>query len=541
MGGRGIRDLRDIICVSRLTCHESGEEFISDDEKKVVREVSQLSFSSNLESPTPRNESGNGRVISPDSGFVTNSSPSAGTGSALPATSDIFLTSDGAFFDDFGGGDKPPISKAPTGTALFTRSSIKKKKRKKGVLPTEPSRHELPKALPLPPVASISSSTVTESEFLAGKQNSENESHSSSLNAKQRVNFDEMLTYMDATIVASWLTRSNNSIHDMSAFCLKGDNFVKLAHFWLNDFPDIQKRDIFSMEHEFLLDELNLAFAVGRESGTVSRKDLLSLCGAVFKEYPAKLLGAKGPHLFLNYLDIFTSEKHAEYRTLLSDVKCSTTNRQYVQWILATRSFALLNVWTSIINFYRNLTNDGASQGLPIHEYSSSNENLQQRRMLQAIRLGYTEVIHYLIVNKHVDPQQPDSHGRSLVFSAVMHNQPDVVKYLIKRVQPPIEINIPADTGNTALHAAANSGNLASVELICQCPGVDLNCVSPYCERATPLHLAAMHGHEKIVACLLHHGADASLRMGTTSVRDLARDFDHSDIVALLDTHSNNK
>ena len=255
-------------------------------------------------------------------------------------------------------------------------------------MPTEPTRHELPKAAPLPPVASVPGSpSMSESAFFADKQNSESIKGSSSFNSKQRVNFDEMLTYMDATIVANWLTRSNTSIHAISTFCLKGDNFVKFAHFWLNDFPDIQKRDIFTMEHEFLLDELNLAFAVGRESGTVLRRDLLALCGAVFKEYPAKLLGAKGPHLFLNYLDIFSSEKHTEYRTLLSDVKCSTTNRQYVQWILATRSFALVNVWTSVINFYRNLTNDGASQGLPIHEFSSSGENVQHRRMLQAIRL----------------------------------------------------------------------------------------------------------------------------------------------------------
>ena len=49
-------------------------------------------------------------------------------------------------------------------------------------------------------------------------------------------------------------------------------------------------------------------------------------------------------------------------------------------------------------------------------------------------RLGYIDVIHFLIVNHHVDPTQSDSHRRSLIFSAVMYQQASVVKYLITRV-----------------------------------------------------------------------------------------------------------
>lgn len=42
-------------------------------------------------------------------------------------------------------------------------------------------------------------------------------------------------------------------------------------------------------------------------------------------------------------------------------------------------------------------------------------------------------------------------------------------------------------------------------------------------------------GHTKVVEYLLEHGADSQLKMVDTTVRDLARDFDHSDILKLLD------
>lgn len=278
---RGIKDLRDLICVSRLTVRDSEDEFISDDEnnvgrlsqsveRKLSREVSALSLASTLDgSPTPRND----RVVSPDSGFVTNSSPSVGPSNSLTATSEIFLTEDGVFVTDIGEGDGLglEVSKPPVGTAAYigTRSQKKTKKKKKpSVLPTEPTRHELPKSQPLPPVSSIAGSpAVSEHElsFSSIKEKIDSAKNGSN-KRKGRVGFDDMLTFMDATIVANWLTRSNTALQEMTSFVSKGDNFVKFAHFWLSDFPDLQKRDIFSMEFDFLLEELQLAFAVGRES-----------------------------------------------------------------------------------------------------------------------------------------------------------------------------------------------------------------------------------------------------------------------------------
>ena len=61
-------------------------------------------------------------------------------------------------------------------------------------------------------------------------------------------------------------------------------------------------------------------------------------------------------------------------------------------------------------------------------------------------------------------------------------------------MKPPININHPSDTGNTALHAAANNGNVKLVAELVKSPDIDLNCRNPQCEDAAPLHLAVMHG-----------------------------------------------
>lgn len=61
-------------------------------------------------------------------------------------------------------------------------------------------------------------------------------------------------------------------------------------------------------------------------------------------------------------------------------------------------------------------------------------------------------------------------------------------------MKPPIDVNCPADTGNTPLHAAANNGNVNLVTILLQNARIDINSKNPQCEDATPLHLAIMLG-----------------------------------------------
>ena len=49
-------------------------------------------------------------------------------------------------------------------------------------------------------------------------------------------------------------------------------------------------------------------------------------------------------------------------------------------------------------------------------------------------RLGYVDVVHYLVVRGHADPHIVDVHDRTAVFTAVMHKQPDILQYFLTRV-----------------------------------------------------------------------------------------------------------
>ena len=62
------------------------------------------------------------------------------------------------------------------------------------------------------------------------------------------------------------------------------------------------------------------------------------------------------------------------------------------------------------------------------------------------------------------------------------------------QVKPSIDVNHPSDTGNTALHAAANNGNVKLVTELLKSRDINVNCLNPQCDNAAPLHLAVMHG-----------------------------------------------
>jgi len=73
----------------------------------------------------------------------------------------------------------------------------------------------------------------------------------------------------------------------------------------------------------------------------------------VLKEYPLQFLSFRGVYLLLDYIEILSSNRQDDYKKLLSDVKCRTLNKQYAQWLLSIRSFALINLCWSIVKFYR--------------------------------------------------------------------------------------------------------------------------------------------------------------------------------------------
>ncbi|XP_052265497.1 uncharacterized protein LOC127867994 isoform X2 [Dreissena polymorpha] len=551
---RGPRDLRDLICVSRLTFRKSDDEVSSDDDKfnGDWNEIS-VGSSGSCDSRQDLASANQTKAQSPDSGCITNGGSPLDSGSVKDTELKLDLSS-------------------------LHKNKKKAKKKKKKVMVIGPAKIPFPKAPPLPPVKSGSSESGLQREtFLVpapppadcklkqtvhiaryvgskpvqsesqktGKLREPSSKHegkaeqktstlkesnektedkadlfdveSEPVRAKTPVvttsrvkasdaesgNYDEMLSFMDATVVSSWLTKANKSVSEIASYITADDHFVQFAHFWLSDFPDSQKREIFELEIEILREEIGFAFAVGREEGKVSQRDISNLIGAIFREYPVKLLSSRGTFLFLDYLDIVTSGRTEKYKQLLSDVKCSTKNRQYAQWLLATRSFALVSIWCAIVNFYRNLLGRHGNSKCRVPEVPSSYRTVYERRLFQGFRRGFVDVVHYLHIGKYVDLHMVDSHERTLIFTAVMHNQPKILQYLVLKVKPPININHVSDTGNTALHAAVNSGNTQLVSILLKGHAIDVNCLNSQCENATPLHLAVMHGQKEIVELLL--------------------------------------
>lgn len=200
---------------------------------------------------------------------------------------------------------------------------------------------------------------------------------------EQSGNFDDMLTYIDASVVSEWLNRANRSLRKMhkwhqdntSLFSNKMPNskqikyepFVLFANFWLGahhsaKFDHKQRRQLIEMEHSIICDEVTQAFQVGIDSQQIGISDIHRLLRAVLKEYPLQLLSFRGVYLLLDYIEILSSNRHDDYRKLLSDVKCRTLNKQFAQWLLSIRSFALINLCWAIIKFYRKTVETNVEQ-----------------------------------------------------------------------------------------------------------------------------------------------------------------------------------
>ncbi len=85
----------------------------------------------------------------------------------------------------------------------------------------------------------------------------------------------------------------------------------------------------------------------------------------------------------------------------------------------------------------------------------------------QAVHLGHTDVLHYLLANRIVPVHVTDSLGRTLLFVAVLYKQYDCACFLLENVEM-VDIDACAQSGNTALHAATSNGDAQMVSLLLQ-------------------------------------------------------------------------
>ncbi len=171
-------------------------------------------------------------------------------------------------------------------------------------------------------------------------------------------NFDHVLTYIDVSVVSDWLNLANVNLQTLSTWLEKSkcESFVHFANFWLTMLSDKQRRNLVDMEYSIIVDEICMAFNIGLNSDKVECKDVKKIIKIALSEYPLALNSSHGSYLVLDYLDILCSDRKDSYKKLLSDVKCRTANKQYAQWLLSIRSFALVNMFSAIVGFYDNIS-----------------------------------------------------------------------------------------------------------------------------------------------------------------------------------------
>jgi ankyrin repeat protein len=129
-----------------------------------------------------------------------------------------------------------------------------------------------------------------------------------------------------------------------------------------------------------------------------------------------------------------------------------------------------------------------------------------------------------LLLSYGADPLACGNDGNALHMAAWFGNA-EVVDLLVARG---IDVNAVAGAGETPLHFAALRGHEKIAETLLKCgatPNVqtthgptDMFYAQPPVVGETPLHLAAAYGHAGIVRLLLAHGADKSItdRTGQT-------------------------
>lgn len=113
----------------------------------------------------------------------------------------------------------------------------------------------------------------------------------------------------------------------------------------------------------------------------------------------------------------------------------------------------------------------------------------------------------------NIDAQRV-SDGNTLLHSAAINEQPDLVRELVRRGAT---VDLPNDDGSTALMAASETGGLDEVRLLCE-HGADANRQTH--QGATALMSAAAHGYPEVVSFLLGAGAevDAQTKSGDTAL-----------------------
>lgn len=304
------------------------------------------------------------------------------------------------------------------------------------------------RASPLPPIGASSTASPSSSERTSPAQPISAANRVISTRRKDlktsKANFDSMLLYMDSTVVGDWLTKANSLIKQLTSWLHDNDNFIQFAHFWLSEMPTSKQRELIEMEFSILMEEICFAFGAGLEGKSVSRQDICAFARAVFWEYPEKFHNSETMDFFLKILLCLCSGRKNNYRALLSDVQCSTSNKQFVQLILATRAFAIVSICSGVLEFFkaafdRSTYKEATDNSL----VSKSVVAIATEFAFQAVRKDLPVVLDHLLKNYALQHYTlKDSEGKSLLFAAVLSGKENMLGHLLKVMKSETKENI---------------------------------------------------------------------------------------------------
>ncbi len=154
-------------------------------------------------------------------------------------------------------------------------------------------------------------------------------------------------------------------------------------------------------------------------------------------------------------------------------------------------------------------SNSGGSGGTGTGISARADGNCVPTDLFAAAASGSIEEVEQLLL-AHTKDGQPsqtqlrvlDEAGRTLFYSACMHGNVDVARFLADRGWA--DAAQPSQLGMTPVCAAACQGHLSVVRFLCNRPrsdGIDIEIGDRY--GARPLFLACMSGHEEVVRYLV--------------------------------------
>lgn len=160
---------------------------------------------------------------------------------------------------------------------------------------------------------------------------------------------DVFLQLFDRSVVLVWLEQTKRSITDISDWCAEGKNFICFARFWLSELPSDHRCSMFEFEYGLLRDKI----ASSCRNKQPSLEQLAAFLTAILHEFPGgRLNGLSGAYMFLEHLEAVAERRKRE--SLLAAVTYSSHNRQNYDCLLAVRSYAIVTIWSAILDKYRS-------------------------------------------------------------------------------------------------------------------------------------------------------------------------------------------